>query len=104
MNRVAIFLFLASTASTAQAGDPAFYDNERLNRADVSGTVPVTVTAPQTSRAGDPAYYDNERINRLTAEDQAVHPLTLPVAISIQPAGDPSFYDNEPQRLKSGVK
>ena len=104
MNRVAIFLLLASTTSATHAGDPAFYDNERLNRADASGTVPVTVTAPQTSRAGDPAYYDNERISRLAPEDKAVRPLTLPAAIPIEPAGDPSFYDNEPQRLKSGVK
>ena len=104
MNRVAIFLLLASTTSAAQAGDPAFYDNERLNRADVTGTVSVTLMEAQTGRAGDPAYYDNERINRLAPEDKAVRALTLPVAIPIEPTGDPSFYDNEPQRLKSGVK
>ena len=104
MNRVAIFLLLASTTSAAQAGDPAFYVNERLNRADVPGTVSVTLVEAQTSRGGDPAYYDNERISRLDPEDQAVHALTLPVAIPIEPAGDQSFYDNEPQRLKSGVK
>ena len=104
MNRVAVFLLLASTTSAAQAGDPAFYDNERLNRADASSMVSVTLMEAQTGRAGDPAFYDNERINRLTAEDNAERALTLPVAISIEPAGDPSFYDNEPQRLKSGVK
>ena len=104
MNRLAIFLLLASTTSAAQAGDPAFYDNERLNRAAVTGTVSIPVTVPQTTRGGDPAYYDNERISRLAPEDQAVRAVTLPVAMPTEPAGDPSFYDNEPQRLKSGVK
>ena len=55
MNRLAIFLLLASTTSAAQAGDPAFYDNERLNRAAVTGTVSIPVTVPQTTRGGDPA-------------------------------------------------
>ena len=50
MNRVAIFLLLASTNTAAYAGDPAFYDNERLNRADVTGTVSVSAKAPKRQR------------------------------------------------------
>ena len=104
MNRVAIFLLLASTNTAAYAGDPAFYDNERLNRADVTGTVSVSAKAPKTTSIGDPAFYDNERINRPAPEDQAVRASILPVAIQLEPAADPAFYDNEPQRLKSGVR
>jgi hypothetical protein len=104
MNRVFVFLFLAGATSAAHAGDPAFYDNERINSAAVTVAASATLLKPQTSRSGDPAFYDNERINRLAPEDQAGQALTLPVAIQIAPAGDPAFYDNEPQRLKSGAK
>ena len=109
MMRITTFLLITSASTAAYTGDPAFYDNERLNHAThnsqaVEKTLPVASEQPETRRAGDPSFYDNERINSLLAEDDATARLIMPVAVQIVPAGGPAFYDNEPQRLKSGVR
>jgi len=53
----------AKAPKTTSIGDPAFYDNERINRPapeDQAVRASILPVAIQLEPAADPAFYDNE--------------------------------------------